>query len=211
MKTVRLLVVLAGLLVLVLQTAEAATYAKSGYMEQTGTITNAGVSKSQNSKLYWKDKRWRMETLVGDRLMITIGTGDAIYTYSPLEKKAAKSKVNTPSIIEILVQQADRMKKVKGAKKTGTETIRGYKCEVYTLTSPDKKATGKAWMCVDPRLPIVLKQSVTAANGYSEVREIKTIRLNASVSDDKFTLPKGTKIIEVKAQPKAAPKSGSKK
>lgn len=152
-----------------------------------------------------------METLIGDKLMVTIGTGDAVYTYSPFEGKAARTKVNTPGIIEVLVQQANSMKKVQGVKKTGTETIGGFKCEVFTLTSPDKKTTGKAWMSVDPRLPIVLKQSVSAANGYAEVREIKTIKLNSKISDEKFTLPKGTKIIDVKAQAKPAPKENSKK
>jgi hypothetical protein len=85
---------------------------------------------------------------------------------------------------------------VKGATKSGTDTVLGMPCTVYKMPLPGGGGTLEFWVSRDPKFPFVVKNVATSpAQGVVRTMQIQKIELNTKVDDAQFALPPGTKIV----------------
>ncbi|HET6453513.1 MAG TPA: hypothetical protein VFI02_03835 [Armatimonadota bacterium] len=175
--------------------AQSAGLAKSGFIERVMTVKNTGASSMETSKLYWEGNNLRMEQYTTAGLVVNIRKGQVLYIYSPAEKKAVKTTI--PAGQGGSVQQfIEKMSSpVKGAKKVGTATVIGIKCDVFSAS--EKGSSAKLYISTDPRLPTLLKSQETSG-ALSRSVETKQLKLNYNVPDTMFSLPKGVTVKEEK-------------
>lgn len=204
MKSISMALALAALAV---GSANAAGLAKSGSMERVVTTKNVGASAIESEKYYWSGDRLRNEKYTIGGLLVQIKNGRTLYMYDPAGKEAIKTTLPdrlAKSVEQMLMEQAGP---VAGGKKVGAGKIAGIDCDVYMMSKVEggQRKSAKVYVSKDPRLPIPLKIEITMGKG-SQIVETRNVRLNVSVSDSMFSVPKGTKIT-VKTLPPPSSKT----
>lgn len=189
--------------------SHAAGLAASGSLFQTQTIRNTGASLTSTKKMYWKGDNVRIEQYTIDGLNVEIKKGREIYQYIPEQKAALKIVVPADKAVTVQQLLQSEAKAPSGGKKIGTKLVAGIKCDVYSLSRNGQSA--KVYMSTDPRFPLPLMTEVKAGT-VTQVTETKSIKLNASISNTLFTLPKGTKVkVQSLTAPKPSTRSGEGK
>ncbi|MHB1001390.1 MAG: DUF4412 domain-containing protein [Armatimonadota bacterium] len=175
----------------------AANLAKSGYWERVITTRNTGASSIVTRKTYWKGNKKRTEVYTIKGTIVEIKDGRTLYTYILSGKEA--EKVVIPEKLSISVQQEMQANAAvpKNAKKTGTTSIKGYKCNIYKISASGAKMT--LYMSTDSRFPLPIKSETTVGKAV-EITDTKVLKLNTTVSDSLFVLPKGIKVTERKVK-----------
>lgn len=186
----------------------AGTFAKSGSMERTMTVRATGASAVETEKFYWKNDKLRAEKFSITGELIQIKDGKTIYLYQPAAKEAMKAVISDKAAKTVQQMLAEEAVSLKGGKKVGTARVAGFPCDVYILSKKVGSATrsAKAYLCTDPRLPIPLKIEITMGK-ITQIIETRNVKLNPSLSDSMFALPKGTKVTSQKAMAPSAPKT----
>jgi len=216
MKSISMALALAALAVgTIVGSTNAAGLAKSGSMERVVTTKNVGASAVESEKFSWSGDRLRNEKYTVGGVLVQIKNGRTLYMYDPVGKEAIKTTLPdqlAKSVEQMLMEQAGP---VTGGKKVGAAKIAGIDCDVYMMSKVEggRRKSAKVYVSKDPRLPIPLKIEITMGKG-SQIVETRNVRLNVSVPDSMFSVPKGTKIT-VKALPppstKIVPGAGSPK
>ena len=177
--------------------ASAADMAKSGSMEQVVTSTNTLASNTETSRFIWSGNKLRIEHYRLDGLIVEIQEGLTHYIYQPSSKSAVKMVLPTENAMSVQEQLASMAKPVKGWKKIGTETMSGFKCDIYQFVEKDRIA--KFYVSTDSRLPLKMKTDIRIGN-IGQTTVIKNVKLNYEVADNLFVIPAGTKIKEKKVE-----------
>jgi hypothetical protein len=116
---------------------------KAYYCEGKLVASLDGKSRETSLTAWMKSPtKFRMEQKTGGETQVMIGNGSNVWMYSP-SKKDGIHKVQDAQSLAILGKRSrilgDDLDKLtqSGAKKTGTETLDGSKCDVYTLKMPN--------------------------------------------------------------------------
>jgi hypothetical protein len=217
MKFAYKLVAAAGFVfLLAVSSVGAADLAKSGVWDRIITIKKPGCSASTTLKTYWKGNNKRTEQLAVQGVTVDIKRGSTRYTYVPAKKAAirmvvpqkyASKDVSVQKELELMAAQTKAT--VRKAKKIGSATVAGIKCDVYKVLMP-KGGTVRIYVSADPRFPLPLR-TVASVGRESETTETRSIKLGGDVPDSMFSVPKGVKVREVKMREPAEAKSSSSK
>lgn len=171
-------------------------------MEQVETVRNTGASITSTTKIYWKNDNLRIEKYAVSGSTIQIKHGRDFYVYVPAQKAAQKVVVSAGQMMSVEQMFKNKMKITEGGKKIGAGLVAGVTCDIYSI--PAKGRSSKVYVSTDSRFPIPLKIETTAGS-MSEVSDTTSLKLNTSISDSMFTLPKGTKLVT--QSPKATKRS----
>ncbi|MGV3721617.1 MAG: LolA family protein [Actinomycetota bacterium] len=207
--------------VLALGAGAAAQGKKTASFTVTAVQSGAGVQVSATSKVWITPTRARADVkhpLKGEvRFVVTDG-----YFYQldpkaktgvkrPLPPALAKNPDNFQFLLSQLVFDASDVLKV--AKKVRTETLSGYKCDVYTKSAAKDgaKRSITVWMpqTLSPKFPIKAVKTDNVTKPGATVSQTDTITLskvvvNANIPASLFSVA-GYKVVEGKPQ---TPKPG---
>jgi hypothetical protein len=120
---------------------------------------------------------------------------DGEFTYALDRDKNTATKTTNQMLTQItakhetkdLTEVGERTLKAMGAKKTGTESFLGKKCDVWEV-----KSLGTRMLVYNG---LVVK-SETNLGGMKIIREATKFEENAKIADDKLTVPSTMKVIE---------------
>lgn len=195
---------------------------KSASFDVTTLQSGTGVQVTVKSKVWITPTQARAE--VKDPLngeVIFLVTNGFFYQLDPkgkrgvkgpLPAKLSKSKDNFDLLMAEFSFDASNALKV--AEKTRTETVSGYKCDVYekSATQGDASRTLSIWMpqTLSPKFPIkVVKKDKVNKPGASVEQSVditlSNIKVNTAIPASVFAVPAGYKITTGKPR---APKTG---
>ncbi len=122
---------------------------------------------------------------------ISVATNGFIYTYNP-EKKTGIKYVNTkkshPLIIDFASLDLLQLES-QGIEFTGTETILGKECQVFTLNKPELKMEGR--YCVWQTIPLKYRTII----GDLDLEMVATrVEENVSIPKSLFIIPDNIKF-----------------
>lgn len=150
---------------------------------------------TQTTKMYWSGDRMRTEQYSVNGQTVEIKNGRNFYLYVPAKKAAVKTTL--PAGASTVQQTIKSLAKpVKGGKKIGAGSVAGLKCDIYRVT-PKGGSSATVYVSTDPRLPIPLKV-IVSAGGVRQITDTKVVKLNNSISNSMFSLPRGVKVKEQK-------------
>jgi outer membrane lipoprotein-sorting protein len=177
-----------------------ASLAKSASFTVTQSLTPKGGQKSSRTfQVEVKGSKARVDyqdELVGSVRYILNEKG--AYQYFPGNNSAVKAdlKGGVEGALKYVFRQVNEQ--LVSAKKIGTETVSGQPTDVYK----DSKTGTLIYVGRNPgfRLPV---KTVLTNEGGSNTLMVSNIKLNVSIADTRFTLPKGAQIID--GQPTGVP------
>ena len=150
---------------------------------------------SMNGKGWVQSNKFKMESTVEGKKMITIFDGDSFIGYDPAQNTAFKlspdkaKQTKTPA--DIVSENESKGDKIKVLE---TVTYDGVKCRVISLTEADGKAQTKMWIREDYGIPI--RVEVNETNGSKSVLEYKNVKVGALPADT-FKLPAGVQVTDI--------------
>jgi outer membrane lipoprotein-sorting protein len=147
-------------------------------------------------KIWKKGDRYRFEKTTTAGTEITIGGPKGAYVIEPRSKEASQilqPEYTTHGLWEGLFGNTAAMRQ---AKKLGVETLFGRTTQIFeqrlngpaTGVAPGVKGTTRVWLA--PGLPMPFKAITNIVPNMKSVMLLKSIDLNASISDSLFELPK---------------------
>jgi outer membrane lipoprotein-sorting protein len=147
-----------------------------------------------------KGKRFRVEmTMLPAGKQIVIGGPDGVYLLVTGMKEAMKLPAQAAAQLGPSSITPD-LAKLRQQKKVGSEKVGRYQADIYEqhaeVQMPGQatkvKTTTRLWISRD--VPVPVKTVSTVAGGYRTVSILKSAKVNATIADTLFTLPKGTKV-----------------
>lgn len=129
-----------------------------------------------------------------------IANEKGIFFFIPSNKSAMKQSLKGGVEGALKVAFAQYATQLAGAKKVGVATVSGQPTTMYK----DEKTGAVICLGMRPgfRLPV---KAVIANEGGTSTFLVTNIKLDVSVKDDIFVLPKGTQIIESSGSPQGIP------
>lgn len=195
---------------------------KSASFRVTATHTAMGSQVTVTSRVWITPTQARAEVkhpLEGEAIFLV--TDGFFYQLDPQTKKGVKGplppemKARSDNFSFLLARFAfDATDVIKKAKKTRTESLSGYSCDVYESaeTRPEGKATMTVWtpQNMDPLIPLkaVVTERVVKPGATLERKleiQISEVKINAAIPAATFTLPKGYTIQSGAPKPPGAP------
>ena len=127
--------------------------------------------------------------------LILVHNAKGTFSYSPLQKQAAKlpKAVEKTNLTAQLPHYLEFLEKNK-AVKTGTETLEGRECDVYTFIEPVIRREAKAWIWREKKFPLKIE---VASPGGATLIELINIQFDPQMKDADFELPGDVKVIEI--------------
>ena len=160
--------------------------------EFSADVLMNGGGHQMTGKIYVKGDNQRMEMNIPGGKVINIVnlTTGKMYTLMP----AQKMYVEHQNLDDATIQDIRKFKDgaPPNAKKVGSETVAGYRCDVYQLQE-DKDGKGKVW--VSPKLKFPLKTMAQTPTGQNEMR-LSNIK-EGGVSDSLFKVPAGYRKFQM--------------
>ena len=157
-------------------------------------------------KVLFKDDLMRAESDFNGMKSILLRNKKGTFSYLPEQKMAAQmpAALDRPNITRDIPKYMEFLEKNEG-KKTGTETINGVECDVYTFVEPNIKQPGKAWIWREKSFPV--KIEVDAPEGKTTI-EMANINFSPASQDSDFDVPSDAKIFDpTSGAPKLPPAS----
>ncbi len=145
------------------------------------------------SKVVTKDRLFRIEGVYHGVNTVIIRNADGVYLYEPKERAAVILPAGDPSVD--VVQQAQDFVgylQERNAVKVGSETVRGYPCDVYEFTDPTHRGRTKAWVWQEKSFPVRMEMDL--AKGRTVV-ELRNIQFDVAANDALFQLPPGVEVL----------------
>jgi outer membrane lipoprotein-sorting protein len=195
---------------------------KTAAFDVTTVQSGTGVQVTVNSKVWITPTQARAE--VKDPLngeVIFLVTNGYFYQLDPKGKRGIKGPLpaqlsKSKDNFDVLMGQFsfDASNALKVAEKTRTDTISGYKCDVYekTATQGDASRSLSIWMpqTLSPKFPIkVVKKDKVNKPGASVEQSVditlSNIKVNTAIPASVFAVPSGYKITTGKPK---SPKAG---
>lgn len=183
----------------------------SWMMEQQRIDPKGQMKETSISKVWIKGDKKRVETFrtlgawSGTALQpttIVFSDRDYDYAYYPSEKRMLKF----PHVLSLEALDKKWTRK-RSEVKIGNEVIDGKPCETYRVVN-DVNVAGLATVTMEVKecrwRGMVLKsisKPVKSKTGDTLVTQLKEINLDVPIPDEKFVLPTGVKIEEVKIPP----------
>lgn len=191
--------------------ALAAPLPSSGQFDEVSTVSSDLLTVKVTKTITFKGDNFRIDSKrMNFERYSRIQDGGAEYSYLPDEQTAmrALAKDKPPSLPSQLQSQTSDI--VHAGTKSGTETVLGFACDIYSQPSPDGgDTTVKVWVSKDPRFPFVVKTlSVNHKQGVTDTEEVQNVHVNTPISDTAFALPKDTKVVDA-PPPGASDNSGA--
>lgn len=145
-------------------------------------------------KVLVREEQMRAESDFNGVVSVLYRNVKGTYSYLPQQKMAAllPAALDRPNITRDIPKYMEFLEKNEG-KKTGTETINGVECDVYTFTEPNILRPGKAWIWREKSFPV--KIEVDAPEGKTSI-EISNVNFTPTVQDSDFELPSDAKIFD---------------
>lgn len=155
-------------------------------------------------KVLVKDDSMRAESDFNGVKSMLFRNSKGTYTYLPDQNLAAlmPRELDRPNITRDIPKYMEFLKNNKG-EKTGTETVNGVECDVYTFVEPNIQKPGKAWIWKEKSFPV--KIEVSAPEGKTSI-EITNINFSPAVQDSDFQVPADAKIYDPAAPASARSK-----
>jgi len=195
---------------------------KTAAFDVTTVQSGTGVQVTVNSKVWITPTQARAE--VKDPLngeVIFLVTNGFFYQLDPKSKRGIKGPLpaqlsKSKDNFDLLMGQFsfDASNALKVAEKTRTDTVSGYKCDVYekSATQGDASRSLAIWMpqTLSPKFPIkVVKKDKVNKPGASVEQSVditlSNIKVNTAIPASVFAVPTGYKITTGKPK---APKAG---
>ena len=159
--------------------------------EQSITMTDDVVS---TSKVMIKDEKLRIESSAGGVTQVLIRNSQGMYSYSPEQKLALK----LPDVLFPMGPTDDpehylEQLKDQEAVVIGTETIRGYICNVYQFQNPNEDSTTTAWIWTERGFPV--RVEMESPRGTTTV-ELTNIDLDTEIPDAAFEFPPDVNVLD---------------
>ena len=189
---------------------EAYSFASATWVMEQLRIDPGGLTKEHSISWVWiKGDRKRVDTFrtlgswagtATQPSVVAFRDRDYEYVYYPDRQKMVK----TPRAVG-LEAMSDKMVRKRSEAKIGREVVDGKTCEIYLLIN-EVNVAGIATVAMEVRESrwqgLVLK-SVSRTLGSSIrdilVTQLKDVRLNVPIPDQKFMLPTGVAVEEIKA------------
>lgn len=145
-------------------------------------------------KVLVRDDQMRAESDFNGVASVLYRNAKGTYSYLPQQKMAAllPAALDRPNITRDIPKYMEFLEKNQG-KKTGTETINGVECDVYTFMEPNILRPGKAWVWREKTFPV--KIEVDAPEGKTTI-EISNVNFTPAVQDSDFELPADAKVFD---------------
>jgi len=193
-------------------------FASGSWLMQQQRISPAGLMKECSiSKVWIKGERKRVETFrtVGawsgtsvQPTTIVFSDKDYEYAYYPSEKRMLRF----PRALS-LDALSKKWTKKKSEARIGSEVVDGKACEIYRVVN-DVNVGGLATVAMEVKESrwqgLILKEvsrPIGSKTGDTLVTELKDVRLDILVPDEKFVLPTGVRVEEVKIPPEVVRKA----
>jgi outer membrane lipoprotein-sorting protein len=154
----------------------------SSFVNKSKTYVNGDLMSSQTT--YYKDGKFRSESVVDGKETVMIFDGNKYYMYFPKEKSAmTMSRMdNSQNLLDFNKIVGDEDKKI-----IGQEKVNGKNCEVSEVVINRQRT--QVW--VDKRTKLPVKTKVVA--GRTEViTEYTSFKAGVNLNDSLFSLPEGT-------------------
>ena len=159
--------------------------------EQSITMTDDVVS---TSKVLIKDEKLRIESSAGGMTQVLIRNPQGMYTYSP-EQKLALKLPDVPFPMGPMDDPEHYLEQLKEQEAVviGTETIRGYICNVYQFQNPNEDGTTTAWVWTERGFPVRIEME--SPRGTTTV-ELTNIDLDTEIPDAAFEFPLDVNVLD---------------
>ena len=184
---------------------------KSGQFDQVATVVSPRLSLKTTDRVTFKGVRFRLESADPESAMSyeDIQDGESYYHYIPAEHAALRLNIKQKPSSPLDELRAQTDQKLAGTQKSGEATMNGFDCDVY-VRDLGNGAKVTLYQSRDPRFPYIVKTMMSIpAEGVTRSNSIDNVKLDIPVSEDTFTLPKGTKIVEQPAAPGGASASAT--
>lgn len=159
-------------------------YKISGKGQIMGVITNLSGKKSVLFKNYGAleiNKEYRSQNIMGQvqntEDIVKLENGIA-YSVDNEENIIYKTDIPFQSKNPLMAKKTENVLSSLGAKKVGTETVAGVKCNKWEFS--DIK------MCVYKGIPLKMETNIM---GVKEISIAKSAKFNVSIDDSEFNLP----------------------
>jgi hypothetical protein len=194
---------------------EAYPFASATWMMEQQRIAPGGLTKEHTLSWVWiKGNRKRVDTFrtlgswAGTSSQPTVVVFmDEAYVYEYLPDQQKMWKVPRAVSLEVL---AKKWTKKRSEERIGRDVVDGKTCETFLLVN-DVNVGGLGTVTMEvreSRWQGLILRSVSQTLGSTIrdtlVMELKDVRLDVPVPDEKFILPTGVKVEEVKAPPEEA-------
>lgn len=159
-------------------------------------------------KVTYKNELMRAESEFQGMTLILIRNGKGTFTYNPAQKQATRlpKAIEKTNLTAQLPHYLDFLEKNQ-AVKSGSETLEGRECDIYSFTEPVIRRKAQAWIWREKKFP--LKIEVESPGGNTLI-ELKNIQFDPEVEDSVFELPEDVSVIEMpELPPLPAPKTAS--
>lgn len=159
----------------------------------------AGADKARPGKFYIKGNMMRQELTIasqGQMQMILNLKTRQVTTIIPQAKMYTQgvAPVPTEDSKHMMWESAEKSLP-KGAKKVGTETVSGYKCDVYQYKDSSKGRESKLWVSSKLNFPIKIETKGSRGPFTMMMTNIK----EGGVSDSLFKPPAGFRKMNIPA------------
>jgi hypothetical protein len=208
----RRVVLLAALLTAAGGAAGSAAPPRSGYFqyEQTVTRTRSGPPLKTDLKLWFKGQSYRLESVSSGSKLTTLGGPNGTFAILPGGNEAMKlsGPIRQPmaGIPGLPVLDSAAVQRV--SKRVGAEKVGPYKTDVYEMRNlfqgvgsrkgrkkpAQQEMTTRFWISRDLPAPVKVAVQTTGMQSGPAVTVLKAARLNLSIPDSMFRLPRGMKI-----------------
>ena len=173
------------LLALVLMVSASCGTAKpdfSSFINKSKTYVNGELVSSQTT--YYKDGKFRSESVVDGKDTVMIFDGKKYYMYFPKEKSAmTMSRMdNSQNLLDFNKIVGDEKKKI-----IGQEKVNGRNCEVSEVVINRQRT--QVWIDKRTKLPVKTK---VVTRGMEVVSEFTSFKTGVNLKDSLFSLPEGT-------------------
>ena len=146
-------------------------------------------------KVILRDQEFRFEATVNGQDTVTVRNASGTYTY--LVKEGIAMKMSGLDSAQQPIQHAGDYQQYlqeRHAERIGTETVDGYRCDVYRFVDPSMPGTATAWVWTEKQFP--LKVEINGSNGNTVI-ELTNIQLGVDASDATFQLPAGAQVMDM--------------
>jgi hypothetical protein len=184
---------------------------KSGYFEYEQTMTlRAGRPLTTDQKVWFKGQSYRQESVSTGSKIVTLGGPQGTFALLPGRPDAMQLsgpiRQSTAGIPGLFVLDSASVKRF--AKRVGTTKVGRYQTDVYEWRNvfqgvggtKGKKAparqeiTTRYWISKDLPAPVKVSVPNMGPQGGTVVTLLKAARLNPTLPDSLFQLPKGMKV-----------------
>ncbi len=154
----------------------------SSFVNKSKTYVNGTLASSQTT--YYKDGKFRSESVVDGKETVMIFDGNKYYMYFPQEKSAmVMSRMdNSQSLLDFNKIVGDENKKI-----IGQEKVNGRNCEVSEVVVNRQRT--QVWIDKRTKLPVKTKVVI---RGMEAVSEYSSFKAGVNLDDSLFSLPEGT-------------------